>query len=363
MADYQSIFTGQEVDRAVQKLQNWAHAGFTAATTGTASSDTYDNITISGQTYAVLWKIAPTSTNQVYGIGLDSTTGRIYQIYNNKGTYSATALDANSDTRNTAGSTNSSSKLFLVGAGSQATYTQTYSDINTYVTNGTLTTNSLSLNGSISYRGTNATSNIIKFKDNTSDAYGNGIAIGGGGIVIVGAGESSDLSYGSAGDENLYLAADTGIHFYSNAQDGLTSAKHMTFDNSGALAVPGTITSNGVAVALENHTHTTTIAEDSGTNQLTLGYNKKYKLTTGGTSFIFTMPASDDQDTKNTAGATNSESKLFLVGSGSQATYAQTYTQSKIYETAGTLNATKYSVAENATIQYNSTSGCLEIIC
>ena len=73
------------------------------------------------------------------------------------------------------------------------------------------------MTGNISYKGTKSTSSIIKFKDNTSDAYGNGIAIGGGGIVIIGAGESSDLNYGSAGDESLYLAADSGIHFYSNA--------------------------------------------------------------------------------------------------------------------------------------------------
>lgn len=91
------------------------------------------------------------------------------------------------------------------------------------------------MTGNISYKGTNSTTSIIKFKDNTSDAYGNGIAIGGGGIVVIGAGESSDLSYGSVGDENLYLAADTGIHFYSNAQSGLSSAKHMIFDNSGVL--------------------------------------------------------------------------------------------------------------------------------
>ena len=45
------------------------------------------------------------------------------------------------------------------------------------------------------------------------------------------------------------------------------------------------------------HTHTTTIATDSGTNQLTLAYGTKYKITAGGTSFIFTMPSADDTNT------------------------------------------------------------------
>lgn len=46
-----------------------------------------------------------------------------------------------------------------------------------------------------------------------------------------------------------------------------------------------------------SHTHTTTIAADSGTNQLTLAYGTKYKITAGDTSFIFTMPSADDTNT------------------------------------------------------------------
>ena len=51
----------------------------------------------------------------------------------------------------------------------------------------------------------------------------------------------------------------------------------------------GTVSLSGYATS--GHTHTTTIAADSGTNQLTLAANTKYKLTAGGTSFIFTTPA------------------------------------------------------------------------
>jgi len=34
---------------------------------------------------------------------------------------------------------------------------------------------------------------MIKFIDNTADTYGNGIAIGGGGLVVIGGGESSNV--------------------------------------------------------------------------------------------------------------------------------------------------------------------------
>ena len=114
----------------------------------------------------------------------------------------------------------------------------------------TIISKGIEAQGDIFYKGTNATSRIIKFLDNTSDAYGNGISIGGGGIVIIGAGESSDLAYSSAGDESLYLAADSAIHFYANAQNGLTTAVHMALDTSGNLLVPKAVSENGVL--LEN---------------------------------------------------------------------------------------------------------------
>jgi hypothetical protein len=55
--------------------------------------------------------------------------------------------------------------------------------------------------------------------DNTSDAYGNGISIGGGGMTIVGAGESASnmQSLVSAGTETLYLLSDGSINLEANA--------------------------------------------------------------------------------------------------------------------------------------------------
>ena len=125
MAEFQSIFTGQEVDNTINKLRSWI-----------AVDGTYPTVTISGVTYAVIWKSIPVSGTPCYGIGLHPTTGRIYEIYYNGSSYTATALDT--DTKNTAGSTNSTSKLFLVGAGSQAANPQTFSNNQVYTTDGTL---------------------------------------------------------------------------------------------------------------------------------------------------------------------------------------------------------------------------------
>lgn len=125
MAEFQSKFTGQEVDNTINKLRSWI-----------AVDGTYPTVTISGVTYAVIWKSIPVSGTPCYGIGLHPTTGRVYEIYYNGSSYTATALDT--DTKNTAGSTNSTSKLFLVGAGSQAANPQTFSNGQVYTADGTL---------------------------------------------------------------------------------------------------------------------------------------------------------------------------------------------------------------------------------
>jgi hypothetical protein len=57
---------------------------------------TETDVTISSVTYHTLWPVAPTSSNQVYGISING--GRLFRIYNNKGAYSVQAYDKDSDT-------------------------------------------------------------------------------------------------------------------------------------------------------------------------------------------------------------------------------------------------------------------------
>lgn len=52
-----------------------------------------------------------------------------------------------------------------------------------------------------------------------------------------------------------------------------------------------TLSASDVGAATSGHTHTTSLASDSGTSTVSLEANKKYKLTAGGTSVIFTTPA------------------------------------------------------------------------
>ena len=88
------------------------------------------------------------------------------------------------------------------------------------------------MTGNISYKGTNATFSMIRFMDNTKDAYGNGISIGGGGFTVIGSGESATLMQDSyyAGEEKILICGDNAIDFYSNCNDGKDTTKHYTMD-------------------------------------------------------------------------------------------------------------------------------------
>ena len=92
------------------------------------------------------------------------------------------------------------------------------------------------MTGNIRYKGSKSTYDMIKFVDNNADTYGNGICIGGGGLTIIGGGESADIvlsQHTSGGDENMIVANDAAIDFFSNVQNGWNSRKAGSFDTSG----------------------------------------------------------------------------------------------------------------------------------
>lgn len=64
----------------------------------------------------------------------------------------------------------------------------------------------------IKFIGSKATCSMIRFIDNTSDNYGNGISIGGGGSTVIGAGESVMSYVTNGGDERLFLLSDGAIN-------------------------------------------------------------------------------------------------------------------------------------------------------
>lgn len=95
------------------------------------------------------------------------------------------------------------------------------------------------------------------------------------------------------------------------------------------------LVTTGEKYSWNNKTYTTSIATDSGTNQLTLAFGTKYKLTAGGTSYIFTMPANPNTDHYDWSDITNKPLTLtknatgFSISGGS--TTSKTLTVSESY--------------------------------
>ena len=120
---------------------------------------------------------------------------------------------------------------FLTSHQSLSAYLKSADAANTYLklSGGAMT-------GNIRYKGSKNTYNMITFVDNNAYTYGNGICIGGGGLTIIGGGESASEAlkqHTSGGDENMIVANDAAIDFFSNVQNGWNSRKAGSFDTSG----------------------------------------------------------------------------------------------------------------------------------
>lgn len=187
---------------------------------------------------------------------MHTTSGRIYQIYNNKGTYSAISLDSNSDTKDTAGSSNLDNKLYLVGAQTQAEYAVTYSNSAVYEESGNLYATTLYANNK---------------EVATKEWVGNQNYLTG--ISSTTTSATGYIPYISA---VTYTAG-------SAVSGGTTKYAHPSFSGTQFTTDANT---SGIAVASSTHTHTINLTSSSNTT---------------GVKYVKSM---DVQGTKQYAGAT-----------------------------------------------------------
>ena len=142
------------------------------------------------------------------------------------------------------------------------------------------------------------------------------------------------LPYAGSGNATLNLTLDSGatgaINCYYQGNTRLTthypagSIILLTYAKAGEISVAGTATTDNRWIAGQNYT---------------------------------------DGNTKNTAGSTDTSSKIFLIGATSQAANPQTYSDDEIYATSGVLTTKSIQVGGTAvTEQYNSTTQALDFI-
>ena len=137
--------------------------------------------------------------------------------------------------------------------------------------------------------------------------------------------------------------------------------------------------SGGTEVSVSGHTHSylSSISWSGDTNlklkqsvngaaatdvlQFAAGSN----ITLTGASGKLTIAGTPD--TKNTAGSTNSDSKLYLIGATSQAANPQTYSDAHVFETNGAFSAKTLGVNadtdnDKVTLQWNATDSSLDFV-
>ena len=274
------------------------------------------------------------------------------------------------DTKNTAGSTNSTSKLYLIGATEQSANPQTYSNSNLYYD---------SINGFYVKSPTYSNSHsCIKQDDygctniyaySSSDDMPLSTILVSSSEVFLG-NRNLEMGYNSSisiSDGNIYLSpgANDKYVYISNlgapSNDTDAATKKYVDDSIGAIPA-ASITLNG--------TSTTSASFYAPTTAGTTGYYLKsngsgaptwaafptvptvtlngssttspsfYAPTAAGTSgYVLksngsgapTWGSAELTDTKNTAGSTNSTSNLYLIGATSQAANPQTYSNVGLY--------------------------------
>jgi len=144
-----------------------------------------------------------------------------------------------------------------------------------------------------------------------------------------------------------------------NANGEITVAKANLPTATTATAGITTVGASGGAATYE-HTHTTSIAEDTGTSNVSLTHGSKYKLTAGGTSVVFTMPSDNNTDTlvKQTAKSDNVNYKLLFntTASPTSGTAYEAYYDTGITVNPSTDTITATNFAGNATTATTATT-------
>ena len=113
--------------------------------------------------------------------------------------------------------------------------------------------------------------------------------------------------------------------------------------------------------ALNNKATYTAGANVSITNNVISAVDTKYIA--GDNITIGQNNAISSTDTKNTTGATDIATKIYLVGASTQTATPQTYSDNEVYVTNGVLTTKAVQVGGTAaTMQYNSTDKCVEFV-
>lgn len=170
-----------------------------------------------------------------------------------------------------------------------------------------------------------------------------------------------DHSQLTSGNPHNVTKSDVGLSNVGNfkavstvASQGLTDTeKSNARANIGAGTSNLTIGTTSTTAAAGNHTHSASLTTDTGTSAITLAHGGKYKLTAGGSSVIFTMPASDGNTTYTFAeGSTNGAFSVTPSGGSAQSVKVHGLAAAayKAVDSSVTISSTSTNVPTSAAV-------------
>lgn len=241
LSEIASAYSIKALDSRISSLEGGSAMDVSVSGSGNAVTA----ISKSGTTISVTKGITFLTSHQSLASYLTRTDAA--SLYQPKGSYLTAhqSLDgyvnevATSGTGNAITSVSKSGKKLTFTKG--ATFLTSHQSLSAYLKSADAANTYLKLSGgamtgNIRYKGSKNTYDMITFVDNNVDVYGNGICIGGGGLTIIGGGESASevlKQHTNGGDENMIVANDAAIDFFSNMNSGWDSRKAGSFDTSG----------------------------------------------------------------------------------------------------------------------------------
>ena len=139
-----------------------------------------------------------------------------------------------------------------------------------------------------------------------------------------------------------------------NANGVITATKKTLPTASTTVSGITKVGASGGAAAYK-HSHDTSIATSTGTNQITLAFGTKYAISAGGTSYVFTMPKNPNTDTTYTFATGDAKGQIKVTPSGGSAQNisvkglgSAAYTESSAYATSGHNHSGVYKPVQTA---------------
>ena len=147
-----------------------------------------------------------------------------------------------------------------------------------------------------------------------------------------------------------------------NTNGVITATKKNLPTASTTVAGITKVGASGGAAAYK-HSHDTSIATSTGTNQITLAFGTKYAISAGGTSYVFTMPANPNTNTTYTIATGDAKGQIKVTPSSGDAYNVSVkglgsaaYTESSAYATSGHNHSGVYKPIQTAVSRPSATA-------